>query len=119
MPVTMTDVALTVAAKFQITPEELKGPRRHRAIAHPRWVLMLLAWEETANSYSQIARYLGKDHTTILYGCNKAKRRAETHPDYALAIESCREMLASKPGWKAEAAESIRKNGLAQMQQQA
>lgn len=112
MLITMADIARTVAAKFLLTQEELMRPDKCHRVAHPRQILMLIAREDGARSYPQIARYLDLDHTSVLYGHRKATARAKADPRYAAAIASCRDMLAAKAGRRAAAAESIRKHGI-------
>ena len=61
-----------VADAFDITVEEMAGRERSRRIAFPRQVAMFLLREETKLSLPQIGESLGgRDHTTIMYGCEK------------------------------------------------
>ena len=67
-----------VAANFQLTPEEILGPRRSKDIAHARQVAMYLLRTETTLSYSDIGRELGnRDHSTILHGFGKISSELE------------------------------------------
>jgi hypothetical protein len=78
----------------------------------PRHVVMLLSLEMTRNPSTAIGRLLNRDHSTILAGRKSALSRVETDPTYAAQVESCRALLIHRPSWKAEAARSIRENGL-------
>ncbi len=61
-----------VAADFAITPRDIKGSRRTRAISKPRQYAMYLARKHTDNSYPQLGeQFGGKDHTTVLAACKK------------------------------------------------
>jgi len=61
-----------VADGFSITVEELSGKDRSRRVALPRQIAMYLLRQETGISLPQIGEILGgRDHTTILYGCEK------------------------------------------------
>ena len=52
-----------MASYFGVKLHDLKGPKRHRAVAHPRMVAMYLARRLTAMSYPEIgSRFGGKDH---------------------------------------------------------
>jgi chromosomal replication initiator protein len=62
----------TVATKYGIPLDRLLGRDRTRQIALPRQVAMYLLREEANISLPQIGEVLGgRDHTTILYGCEK------------------------------------------------
>ncbi|NLG98239.1 MAG: chromosomal replication initiator protein DnaA [Chloroflexi bacterium] len=61
-----------VADVFGITTEELLGRSRSREVALPRQIAMYLMREEVNASLPQIGEALGgRDHTTVMYGCEK------------------------------------------------
>jgi chromosomal replication initiator protein len=61
-----------VAEHYHLSPEEILGKSRHHSIAWPRQVAMFLLREETDNSLAQIGASLGgRDHTTIMHGCDQ------------------------------------------------
>ncbi len=61
-----------VAHHFDVGLPALQGRGRSRAIARPRQIAMYLIREETGASLPQIGALLGgRDHTTILYGCER------------------------------------------------
>lgn len=70
--VTPEQVLSAVADYFQVDTDDLLGRRRSRDIAFPRQVAMYLMREITDSSYPHIGELLGgRDHTTILHGCEK------------------------------------------------
>jgi chromosomal replication initiator protein len=70
--VTPDRVLATVAHHFGVTVEALRGKARDHATAWPRQVAMHLLREETPASLSQIGQHLGgRDHSTVLHGCNQ------------------------------------------------
>jgi chromosomal replication initiator protein len=72
------DIVKTVGVFYNVTPEELRSPRRTRRIAHPRQVVMYLMREETDASLPRIGAELGgRDHTTVLYGYERVRARVE------------------------------------------
>ncbi len=72
------DIVKTVGVFYNVTPEELRSPRRTRRIAHPRQVVMYLMREETDASLPRIGAELGgRDHTTVLYGYERVRARIE------------------------------------------
>ncbi len=67
-----------VAAHFAVDHDELLGPRRSARVAEPRQIAMYLIRAETDASYPAIgALFGGRDHTTVLHGCEKIGRLVE------------------------------------------
>jgi chromosomal replication initiator protein len=66
------EIVRQVAETFGISVEKIIGRDRSRQIALPRQVAMYLLREEANISLPQIGEKLGgRDHTTIMYGCDK------------------------------------------------
>jgi chromosomal replication initiator protein len=60
---------------------DVKGPKRHRAIAHPRMVAMYLARKLTNMSFPEIgSRFGGKDHSTVISAVRKIERLCGEDP---------------------------------------
>lgn len=60
---------------FNINEKEILGRRRMKELVLPRQVIMYLLQTELNLSFTKIGRLLGgKDHTTIIYGCNKIQK---------------------------------------------
>ena len=77
-PPSLQEILRAVAHFYGLSVEDLKSPRRSRAVALPRQVAMYLAREETAASLLEIGKALGgRDHSTILYGYQKISSLAE------------------------------------------
>ena len=60
-----------VADRFNISVANIKSSRRHPDIKYARWFVINLACKYTTLSSMALGRALNKDHTTILYACNK------------------------------------------------
>jgi chromosomal replication initiator protein len=68
----------TVASAFGISVDQILARDRSRQIALPRQVAMYLLREEAQISLPQIGEVLGgRDHTTVMYGCDKIKDQIE------------------------------------------
>lgn len=66
------EVVNKVAEVFGVSLERILSPERSRQVALPRQIAMYLLHEEANISLPQIGNALGgRDHTTILYGCEK------------------------------------------------
>jgi chromosomal replication initiator protein len=69
----------TVAQHFNLSEEELIGRSRVREVSVPRQLAMYLIREETGASLPQIGQLFGgRDHTTIMHGCEKIGGQIET-----------------------------------------
>lgn len=86
-----------VAKQFGVDEGQLLGRQRSREIALPRQIAMYLIRVETGASLPQIGEALGgRDHTTILYGCEKISDRLETDDVLRRQIITLKETLYSK-----------------------
>jgi chromosomal replication initiator protein len=78
---TIESIQREVAAYFDVKLHDLKGPKRHRAIAHPRMIAMFLARKLTNMSYPEIgSRFGGKDHSTVISAVRKIERLCGEDP---------------------------------------
>jgi chromosomal replication initiator protein len=69
---TIEAIQREVSAYFDVKLHDLKGPRRHRAVAHPRMIAMFLCRKLTSMSYPEIgSRFGGKDHSTVISAVRK------------------------------------------------
>jgi chromosomal replication initiator protein len=78
---TIEGIQREVAAYFDVKLHDLKGPKRHRAVAHPRMIAMYLARKLTSMSYPEIgSRFGGKDHSTVISAVRKIERLCGEEP---------------------------------------
>lgn len=83
-----------VAHHFGLEASQVKGRSRKRDIARPRQVAMYLIREETNASLPQIGELLdGRDHSTILYGCERVAELMEENLDFQREVTSLRQRL--------------------------
>jgi chromosomal replication initiator protein len=72
--ITVDFIQRCVAEEFGVSLQDLKTRRRNKTIVLPRQVAMYLSRELTDLSLPEIGNsFGGKDHTTVLYSCNKIK----------------------------------------------
>lgn len=70
--VTVSDIELSVAAFFGLTPADLHSTRKSRTVALARNIAMHLARKHTDLSFPDIGRLMGdKNHTTVLLACRR------------------------------------------------
>jgi len=71
-----------VAKHFDITVEDLKGKRKTKNIAFPRQVAMYLSRKLIDTPLSVIGKFFGgRDHSTIIHGCDKITELLESNSD--------------------------------------
>ncbi len=76
--VTLPDVLTAISRHYRVDLATLTGKQRDKAISLPRHVAMYLMREETSASLPAIGHFLGgRDHTTIMYGCEKIGKELE------------------------------------------
>ena len=84
----------TVATRYNVTPESVKGKRRTNNVVVPRQVAMYLIRTLTSAPLAEIGRYFGnRDHTTVLYACDRVKDMVETDVEVARAVQDLEEEL--------------------------
>jgi len=83
-----------VASSFGITPEKLMGRDRSREAALPRQVVMYLLRQEANVSLPQIGEAMGgRDHTTVMYACEKVADMIERDDRLRRQVLQIRERL--------------------------
>ncbi|HID88064.1 MAG TPA: chromosomal replication initiator protein DnaA [Anaerolineae bacterium] len=93
-PPTLGEILAVVADFYRVDPEQLRGRGRSKGIALPRQVAMYLMRTEAHASLPQIGQELGgRDHTTVLYGCEKIAARQETDEQLRRDLLAIKEAL--------------------------
>ncbi len=93
--VTLDDILNQVSGFYDVAIDELLSPRRTRNIAVARQVAMYLARDLTEMSLPQIGQALGgRDHTTIMHGCDKISALFEKDDDMRHQILDIKKRLA-------------------------
>jgi chromosomal replication initiator protein len=79
--ITVEIVIKAVASYYGVKPTDIKSPRRHKSVAHPRAVAMYLARQHTKDSYPDLGRaFGGKHHTTVISAVEKIAERVKEDP---------------------------------------
>lgn len=99
----LRDIEAAVCARFGLTPEILRGPKKQRGIARPRQIVMFLAREMTPLSYPRIGAHFHRDHTTVLFGERRIRALMLEKPKVADYVRECRALV--KPREKEQARE--------------
>lgn len=92
--ITTDAIILAVSEHYGIDLQSLQGRGRSRNIAVPRQVAMYLLREETESSLVEIGNLLGgRDHTTVMYGCEKIADEINADSKLRNEVLSIRERL--------------------------
>jgi chromosomal replication initiator protein len=82
------------AKHFQISLEDLLGPKRDKDIVVPRQIAMYMLRSELHLSFPKIARELGrKDHTTAIHSVEKIEKEVSFDADIKAAVSEIKERL--------------------------
>jgi len=80
--VSIQQVQKLVASHYNVSVADLKGGRRHRAIALPRMIAMYLIRQHAGSSYPEIGRRFGnRDHSTVISAVKKIEKQLTTNND--------------------------------------
>jgi chromosomal replication initiator protein len=97
--VQLADVVRTVANAFGVTVDRLMGRDRSQEVALPRQVAMYLLREEANYSLPQIGQAMGgRDHTTVMYACEKVADLLERDDQLRRQIIKVREQIYGPQG---------------------
>lgn len=92
---TIDGIIKSAADYYGVTPADLVGKRRQKGIVRPRQVAMALARELTGATLGEIGeRFGGKDHSTVLYACEKVNGELRTDPSFKGEVDEIRARIA-------------------------
>jgi chromosomal replication initiator protein len=87
-----------VANVYGLSKDRMLGRERTRQVALPRQIAMYLLREEANISLPQIGEALGgRDHTTVMYGCDKISDLLERDDKLRREVIKIRERLYGHP----------------------
>ena len=86
-----------VADYFSLTPADLKGKKRTKAIVFPRQVAMYVVRSLTEFSTTEVGlEFGGRDHTTVLHACQRVAARLTTDATLEPALHQIMNSLKQK-----------------------
>ena len=92
-----TAIVKAVAQQFHTTVEALKGKRRTNVIVVPRQTAMYLCRSLTEMALTDVGKaFGGRDHTTVLYACERVREMMDVDPEYKRTVEDLEERLRGK-----------------------
>lgn len=97
----VADIITLAAEMAAIDRKVLTGRSRYRRVVRVRQACMLLA-RENNHSYPTIGRMFGRDHSTVIHGCEVAADTIARDPDYAAFVARLRTGAAKARPYIAE-----------------
>lgn len=83
-----------VVEYFNVSVSDLKGKRRQNTIVIPRQVAMYIARSITEYSTTEIGlEFGGRDHTTVIYSCDRIGERLKSDPYFAEQVENLKKQI--------------------------
>jgi chromosomal replication initiator protein len=93
--VSIDDVINAVAEYYRISLDDLRGKQRDKHIVVPRQVAMYLMRQETEASLLEIGQALGgRDHSTVLHGCEKISREVNENTALRKEVLAIRQQIS-------------------------
>jgi chromosomal replication initiator protein len=87
-------IAEVVASFYDINTNDLINRSRRKEVVKPRQIVMYLMREELKNSYPSIGTRLGdRDHTTVIYACEKIGKELENDETLEQELNLIKERL--------------------------
>ena len=92
--VTIETIQKVVAEYFSLSYTDLKGKKRTKAVSFPRQLAMYIAREITEYSTTELGmEFGGRDHTTVMHGCQKIEERLKAEPSLESTIQKLNKLI--------------------------
>ncbi|MEM6446690.1 MAG: chromosomal replication initiator protein DnaA [Cyanobacteria bacterium P01_D01_bin.123] len=92
--ITPESVFDVICEEFNLSAEDLLGSSRKRDISQARQIAMYLMRHHTGLSLPKIGEaFGGKDHTTVLYSCDKVTQQQKKNPQLARQLQQLSDRL--------------------------
>ena len=87
--ISLEEIEARVLSHFGLKPGELQARRRTRKVAEARHVAMFLMRQQAGASFLAIGGFLGgRDHSTVVHGCQAVERRRVQDPRFRAMLEN-------------------------------
>ncbi|MGF1514682.1 MAG: chromosomal replication initiator protein DnaA [Elainellaceae cyanobacterium] len=93
--ITPDAILMCVAETLDVSVEDIKSNSRRREISTARQIGMYLMRQRTDLSLPKIGEVFGgKDHTTVMYSCDKVSKKLENNPDLSRTLRQITDRLS-------------------------
>lgn len=95
-PITIRKIIESVSSSYNVSVDDIYSSRQDAEISHARQVAMYVVRQITDTSLKNIGKEFDKDHSTVLYSCNKIKKLISTNDMENKKIENIIKNLSTK-----------------------
>lgn len=75
----MDNIVDAVSDLTEFSQQQLMGPRRTKYLSRARWLVFhMLKQQDPKISFAAIGRYMGVDHSSVIYGLGQMKQLLES-----------------------------------------
>lgn len=86
-PISINRIQKEVSDFYHIPLSDLKGKKRTKNLVLPRHLAMYISRKLTEKSTTEIGEeFGGRDHTTVMYACEKVNKKIETDPYFETLV---------------------------------
>ena len=83
-----------VAKYYNLSQSDFKIKRRSGDIAYPRQIAMYLCKQLTTSTLVEIGnQFGGRDHTTVLYACNRIEKEISINPNTKMIVDNIKKAI--------------------------
>lgn len=95
--VTVDEILKTVAGKLNVKMSDIKSHKKNKNLVLARQIAMYLSRRMTSASFPDIGEKIGgRDHSTVIYACNKMKKVMEEDLNLKKLVLEFEEILQNK-----------------------
>jgi chromosomal replication initiator protein len=95
--VTIDEIVKAVAGKLNVKISDIKSHKKNKNIVLARQIAMYLSRRMTSASFPDIGEKIGaRDHSTVIYACNKMKKALEADAKLKKFVRDLEEILQNK-----------------------
>jgi chromosomal replication initiator protein len=92
--VTIEEIVKIVASTLGVKITDLRSQKKNKNLATARQIAMYLARKMTSSSFPDIGEKIGgRDHSTVIYACNKIKKLVETDENFRNIVQNIGDSL--------------------------
>jgi chromosomal replication initiator protein len=90
----VADIQRVVEETYGLPPKSMAGERGTWKVSHPRQIAYYLSRKLTKKTYPVLGRLFNRDHSTVVFGVQQARRRIARDPELRDQVETIKERLA-------------------------
>ncbi len=95
--INIEDIIKITCSQLGLKVSEIKSHKKNKNLVEARQIIMFMAREITTLSFPDIGENMGgRDHSTVIYSCNRIKKRLQTEKTLNQTVEKIRNNIINK-----------------------